>query len=73
MARTVSLKGAAAKAFMGVKSGVKATTDEERVERILMMLELQLKDGTKQGCATAAKVVLSLARDGLTKTADALT
>ena len=73
MGRTVSLRGAAAAAFMGAKMGKRAETDEDRISRILALLELELKSGTKDGRARAALIVASVAADGLEKTADALT
>lgn len=73
MGRTVSLKGNAAAAFMISKMGVPATTEEDRVGRILAWLEMALKDGTRTSRIQAAGIILSVAQDGLEKTADRLT
>ena len=73
MGRTVSLKGAAAAAFMNAKMGKKAETDEERVDRILALLEMELKVGTKECRARAALIIVGVAKQGLEWTADALT
>ncbi len=70
MGKTITLKGPSAKAFVDAKMGKSAKTDEERIERVLMSLELALKGGERRG---AALIVQHLVRDGLEATADALT
>jgi hypothetical protein len=68
--KSITLKGAAAKAFVESKMGKRAETDEERIERVLMAVELALKGGERRG---AARIVEHLAKRGLEATADALT
>jgi hypothetical protein len=67
--KTITLKGAAAKAFVESKMGKRTETDEERIERVLMALEIALKGGERRG---AALILQCLARRGLVETADAV-
>ena len=62
---SVSLRGPAAKAMVESLMGKPATTDEERVERILAHIEAGLKDGTKKGRLSAAVLILTVAKRGL--------
>lgn len=73
MGRTVSLKGAAAKAFIQGAMGLAPENDDDRLERVLTHIEMGLKDKTTAGRLSAKALLLMVARDGLDAACKAVT
>lgn len=73
MGRTVSLRGAAAKAFMDGAMGKPPENDNDRLERVLTHIEMGIKDKTAAGRLSAKALLLMVARDGLDAACRAVT
>lgn len=70
MSRGITLKGAAAGAFVESILGKKPKTDDDKHMRIATFIHMEMKHGTKESEAKARLIVKSLVERGLDKTLD---
>lgn len=70
MARTISFRGAAAKAFMGAQMGEKPATEGEKLERVATFVFAHVKSGDMAG---ARHLLDIMHRDGLDRAVEAVT
>lgn len=70
MNKTISFRGAAAKAFMGALMGDRPATEDEKLERVATFVSAHVKSGDMAG----ARLLLSIMhRDGLDRAVAAVT
>lgn len=67
----ISLRGAAAGAFVDAQSGVPATTDDERALRVATLVHMNMSRGGDERAAIA--LIKQVVRDGLDAAADTCT
>jgi hypothetical protein len=72
MGRGITLKGAAAGAFVEAMAGRRPRTEEDKHTRIATFVHLEMKLGTRAGEERARAIVRFLAEHGVDETLDAM-
>lgn len=70
MSRGITLKGAAAKAFIEGSMGLKPKTDDDKHMRIATYVHMEMATKTRTGERKAALIVKCIAEEGLDKALD---
>ena len=73
MGKSISLRGAAAGAFIRAQQGAAADTDDERALRVATVIHMYMSGKAGDGSPTAIALIKLVAKEGLAAAAKACT